>query len=264
MTLRITWPECSLTTLCPSLPRTPRRNSLRRCETLGDTAPRDQVLAVFRRHLARVQQSVRERFEDGLPGLQAGRLLGRLMDGVIQELHGYALRVVTTPGDEAMPVEAAALVATGGYGRGVLAPFSDIDLLFVSAEPPGERARAVVEFVLYFLWDLGLKVGHATRSIEECIAEARGDVTVRTSLIDARLLSGDADVFTLFRDRFLLDCQETGAGAFIAAKQVERDLRHRRFGESPFLVEPNIKEGKGGCATCKRSTGCRATCSARR
>jgi [protein-PII] uridylyltransferase len=211
---------------------------------LGDAAPRDQALAVFRRHLTRIQQSVRERFEDGLAGLPAGRLLGRLMDGLIQELHGYALRVVRRD-DGAEPAQAA-LVATGGYGRGVLAPFSDIDLLFVSVEAPGAAARAVVEFVLYFLWDLGLKVGHATRSIEECIAEARRDVTVRTSLIDARLLSGDPDVFTLFHDRFLLDCHGVGVASFIAAKQVERDLRHRRYGESPFLVEPNIKEGKGG------------------
>ena len=209
--------------------------------SLGEAPTRAQVLSVFRRHLTRVQQGVRDRFEAGLSGLQAGRLLGRLTDGLVRELHGYAMRTLA-PGVSGE----AALVATGGYGRGVLAPFSDIDLLFVSRDPPDERARAVVEFVLYFLWDLGLKVGHATRSIDECLAEARRDVTVRTTLIDARLLSGDAGVFAAFQDRFLADCHETGAASFIAAKQAERDVRHRRFGESPFLVEPNIKEGKGG------------------
>ena len=229
------------------LPLDPKDATAQLAEALaamGRTPPRDQALGVFRRQLARIQQGVREQFEEGLPGLRAGRLLGKLMDGVIQELHAYALRVVSRP--EAEEPLAAALVATGGYGRGVLAPFSDIDLLFVSREAPGERERAVVEFVLYMLWDLGLKVGHATRSIEECLAEARRDVTVRTSLIDARLLSGEPSVYALFRGRFIADCRESGSASFIAAKQAERALRHHRFGESPFLVEPNIKEGKGG------------------
>ena len=215
---------------------------------LGGAPPRDQVLGVFRRHLARIQQGVRDRFEDGLSGLQAGRLLGRLMDGLIQELHGYALQraIIVAPDDRGAEPREVALVATGGYGRGVLAPFSDIDLLFVSPGPPGEKARAVVEFVLYFLWDLGLKVGHATRSVAECLAEARRDVTVRTSLIDARLLSGDLATYAVFRENFLADCKDVGSASFITAKQAERDARHHRYGESPFLVEPNIKEGKGG------------------
>jgi [protein-PII] uridylyltransferase len=228
----------------PDLPEDAASQLAGAMERLGEAPPRDQALSVFRRHLTRVQQGVRDRFEDGLPGLRAGRLLGRMTDGLIRELHAYALRVVAPAAYE--PEPEGALVATGGYGRGVLAPFSDIDLLFVSRDAPGERARAVVEFVLYFLWDLGLKVGHATRSVDECLAEARRDVTVRTSLIDARLLSGDAAVFAVFQERFLDDCRAVGTASFIAAKQSERALRHHRYGESPFLVEPNIKEGKGG------------------
>ncbi len=204
--------------------------------------PRDAALGAFRRHLTRVQHHVQEVFEAGsLSGLQAGRLLGRLTDGVISQLFAYTLSDAVPGGSEPLSV-----AATGGYGRGVLAPFSDIDLLFITEDAPSERALAAVEFVLYFLWDLGLKVGHATRSVDECVAEARRDLTVRTSMIDARRLAGDEALFERFRAEFLRSCAEAGAGGFIAGKQAERDARHRRYGESPFLVEPNIKEGRSG------------------
>ena len=204
--------------------------------------PREAALGVFRRHLARAQQYVQDGFEAGAwPGLQAGRLLGRLTDGVIAALHGYAAAQPGHEGDEPL-----AIAATGGYGRGVLAPFSDIDLMFINRDTPSPATLATVEFMLYFLWDLGLKVGHATRSVSECIAEAERDLTARTSMIDARQLSGDTALFQSFQSAFLQFCHDAGAGTFIRAKQDERDLRHRRYGESPFLVEPNIKEGRGG------------------
>ena len=208
----------------------------------GHAIPRDAALVAFRRHLARAQQHVQEGFEAGIwTGLQSGRLLGRLTDGVVATLHDYAA-AQTQPG----AAEPLAIVATGGYGRGVLAPFSDIDLLFITGQAPSAATLATIEFMLYFLWDLGLKVGHATRSAEQCIADANRDLTIRTSLIDARHLSGDPAAFDGFQGAFLAACQEAGAGAFITAKQAERDARHHRYGESPFLVEPNIKEGRGG------------------
>jgi len=211
----------------------------------GRSPARDVALSAFRRYLARVQHHVQERFEaGGMSGLEAGRLLGRLMDGVIAALHDYARSHVAAQQPAAN--EPMAVVATGGYGRGVLAPFSDIDLLFITKDQPSATTLAAVEFMLYFLWDLGLKVGHATRSIGECIAEAERDLTIRTSLIDARLLAGDPGLFGPFEARFLQACADAGAGGFIAAKQAERDARHRRYGETPFLVEPNIKEGRGG------------------
>ncbi len=209
----------------------------------GGLIPRDAALGAFRRHLGRLQAHVRSRFEAGeLQGLRAARKLAAFTDGLIGELFAYALSAV---GQE-KTVGKITIAATGGYGRGVLAPFSDIDLLFltpVTAPPPAER---VVEFVLYFLWDLGLKVGHATRSVADCLTEANGDATIRTSLLDARRICGDAPLFEDFAVRFRTACTEAGAGAYIAAKQAERDTRHRRFGDSPFVVEPNIKEGRGG------------------
>ncbi len=211
----------------------------------GRALPRDMTLGIFRRHLARIQHHVQERFEaGGMSGLKAGRMLGRLTDGVIHSLYDVAR--TRRDGPDAPPWESMAVLATGGYGRGVLAPFSDIDLLFVTTPTPSARTLEAVEFMLYFLWDLGLKVGHATRSIEQSIEAAAGDVTIRTALIDQRRLAGDADLAEAFRTRFLESCAETGAGSFITAKQAERDARHRRYGESPFLVEPNIKEARGG------------------
>ncbi len=99
--------------------------------------------------------------------------------------------------------------------------------------------------MLYFLWDLGLKVGHATRSVSQCLAEAAEDATVRTTLLDARRIAGDDRLFSMFQARSIVACVEAGPSGFIADKQRERAVRHARYGESPFLVEPNIKEGRG-------------------
>ena len=138
------------------------------------------------------------------------------------------------------------IAATGGYGRMMLAPFSDIDLLFLAPDEPDPATLRVIEFMLYFMWDLGLKVGHATRSIAHCLDDADEDVTIRTSLMDARLIAGDSGAVRGFLGRFDEARKISGPGAFITAKQAERAERHRRFGESAFLVEPNIKEGRGG------------------
>ena len=205
----------------------------------GSTA-RDEALAVFRRHLTRVQHHVREAFEHyQLSGLQSARLLAALMDGIIGALHDYAQEVSQSPPG------ALAVVATGGYGRGMLAPFSDIDLLFLTGDRAPPEALAAVEFTLYLMWDLGLKVGHATRTVDECIAESGADITVRTSMIDARRLAGSEPLFDAFSRRFIKTFA-TRTAEFITAKQAERDARHHRYGDSPFLVEPNIKEGRGG------------------
>jgi [protein-PII] uridylyltransferase len=203
---------------------------------------RDIALAIFRRQLGRIQGHVQTRFErDNINGLIAARLHAGLMDELITALFAYALAV--------LPIEKSdrlAMAATGGYGRATLAPFSDIDLLFLTDAKAPPRVERAVEFILYFLWDLGLKVGHATRSIPECLKEAKADVTIRTSLLDARCLTGDRALFADFQKAFRADCAADGPADYIAAKQAERATRHRRFGETPFMVEPNVKEGRGG------------------
>ena len=139
-----------------------------------------------------------------------------------------------------------AVVATGGYGRGELAPGSDIDLLFLRPYKQTSWGESVVEFVLYMLWDLGLKVGHATRSLPECLRLAKQDVTVRTALIEARHITGDRKLYDELRKKFWGEVAQGSGLDFVEAKLAERDERHRRQGASRYLVEPNIKDGKGG------------------
>ncbi len=229
----------------PSLPNAlnpvaPIVETLEALGEIGPGAPREVALGMFRRHLARIQGHVREIFEQGeISGLQAGRMLAELTDGLVVALFAHAQAAL-------WEAETLSVAATGGYGRGTLAPFSDVDLLFLTPREATAHIHAVVEYMLYFLWDLGLKVGHATRSVEECLSEGAKDVTIRTALLDARHLAGDAALFTEFHDRFRAACKEAGAAAYIQAKQAEREARHRRFGDSPFVVEPNVKEGRGG------------------
>ena len=226
-------PEASISTLSAAL-----------AALAEDGAPvsRDAALGAFRRHLARIQQHVQHAFEqDQITGLQAARLLGKLTDGLISALYEHA----TSDTGFGEP-EHLSVAGTGGYGRGVLAPFSDIDLLFLTAEEASRQTLQVVEYMLYFLWDLGVKVGHATRSIEDCLVEGAKDTTIRTALLDSRHIAGDAKLFADFHARFRAACKEAGVAEYIAAKQAERDVRHRRYGDSPFVVEPNVKEGRGG------------------
>src|SRR4051812_27985833 len=142
--------------------------------------------------------------------------------------------------------ERMAVVATGGYGRGLLAPGSDIDLLFLLPYKQTAWGEQVAEGILYCLWDMGLKVGHATRSVDECIRQARADMTIRTALLEARYLLGDRGLFDEFVSRFDKDIVKGTAALFVAAKLAEREERLRRAGQSRYLVEPNVKEGKGG------------------
>jgi [protein-PII] uridylyltransferase len=208
----------------------------------GGSVSRDAALGAFRRHQARIQQHVQHAFEqEQITGLEAARLLGKLTDGLISALYDHA----TSDSDLGEP-DHLSVAATGGYGRGVLAPFSDIDLLFLTDTEPTQQTLRVVEYMLYFLWDLGVKVGHATRSIEDCLVEGAKDTTIRTALLDARHIAGDAPLFADFHARFRAACKDAGVAEYIAAKQAERDVRHRRYGDSPFVVEPNVKEGRGG------------------
>ena len=181
----------------------------------------------------------------GLPGQAAARALSALQDSIIQVIYDFATKHVYYAQNPSS-AERLAVVATGGYGRGELAPGSDIDLLFVRPYKQTAWGESVIEFILYMLWDLGLKVGHATRSLPECVRLGKQDITIRTALLEARYLWGDAALYEELRKKFWSDIA-TGSGQdFVEAKLAERDQRHARQGESRYLVEPNIKEGKGG------------------
>src|SRR6201990_3677476 len=142
--------------------------------------------------------------------------------------------------------ECMAVVATGGYGRGLMAPESDIDLLFILPYKQPAWGEQVAEAILYCLWDMGLKVGHATRSVDESIRQARGDMTIRTAILETRFLTGDQGLYDELVERFDKEVVQDTAAEFVTAKLAEREERHRRGGQSRYLVEPNVKDGKGG------------------
>jgi [protein-PII] uridylyltransferase len=142
--------------------------------------------------------------------------------------------------------ERMAVVATGGYGRGLMAPESDIDLLFILPYKQTAWGEQVAEAILYCLWDMGLKVGHATRSVDESIRQARGDMTIRTAILETRFLTGDQPLYDELVARFDKEVVQGTAFEFVTAKLAEREERHRRGGQSRYLVEPNVKDGKGG------------------
>jgi [protein-PII] uridylyltransferase len=139
-----------------------------------------------------------------------------------------------------------AIVAVGGYGRGELAPFSDIDLLFLLPYKQTPHTEQVVEYLLYLLWDLGLKIGQSTRSVDECLRQAKSDLTIRTGLLEARYLWGEQALFDELKRRFDSEVVRGTAAQFVERKLAERDARHKRVGDSRYQLEPNVKEGKGG------------------
>jgi [protein-PII] uridylyltransferase len=178
-------------------------------------------------------------------GRRCAERLCRLQDDIIKVLYDFAVRRLYLP-QTASDAEHMAIVATGGYGRGLMAPGSDIDLLFLLPYKQTAWGESVAEAILYCLWDMGLKVGHATRSVDECIRQAKADMTIRTAILEARFLVGEPKLFDQLVVRFDKQVVHGTATEFVAAKLAEREERLRRAGQSRYLVEPNVKDGKGG------------------
>src|SRR5499427_3499331 len=171
--------------------------------------------------------------------------LCRMQDDIIRVIYTFAVTHLY-PSRSPSESERMAIVATGGYGRGLMAPGSDIDLLFVLPYKQTAWSEQIAEAILYCLWDMGLKVGHATRSIDESIRLAKADMTIRTAVLEARFLLGDRALFDEMTMRFDRQVVQGTAAEFVAAKLAEREQRLRRSGQSRYLVEPNVKDGKGG------------------
>lgn len=168
--------------------------------------------------------------ETGHPG-QTLKRMSDLVDGVLREAWTGL-----------MPADAV-LAAVGGYGRGQLFPHSDVDLLILLADGTAERHQVAIESFVGLLWDLGLEIGHSTRTVAECVLQARQDITVQTNLLEARFLCGDRALYDVFHSA-------AGAaldpGAFCEAKLLEQQQRHTRFNDIAYSLEPNLKENPGG------------------
>jgi [protein-PII] uridylyltransferase len=211
----------------------------------GEGGVRGEALGLCKDFLARGRGELESRLAAGARGaaLVAGYTF--LIDEILGAVYDHAaIRLFAEPN----PTRGArlTLIAVGGYGRSELSPHSDIDLLFLHPWKRTARSEQVVEYMLYMLWDMGLKVGQATRSLADCLARARADMTIRTGLLESRYLCGDEALFRDLRRRFRDEIVPGSEGEFVAAKLAERDARHQRTGDSRYLLEPNIKDGKGG------------------
>ena len=209
----------------------------------GETRP--HLIARLKTLVTDARAAARTALEIEGNGRKCAASLSHFQDELICLVCDYTVAHVyraTNPSD----AERMAIVATGGYGRGLLAPGSDIDLLFLLPYKQTPWGESVAEYMLYILWDLGFKVGHATRTVDQCVKLGIADMTIRTALLDARLVHGDQALFRALEARFQSDVVKGTARAFIDAKMQERDLRTRQAGESRYKVEPNIKDGKGG------------------
>lgn len=208
-------------------------------------AARTAVLTHMRQTLAEARRDAEAELIATNKGARCAQNLCSAEDEIITAVYLFATTRVY-PVDNPSGAEAIALSAVGGYGRGTLAPGSDIDLLFILPYKQTPWGEQVTEYILYMLWDLGQKVGHAVRSVDECIRMARADMTVRTATLEARFLTGDRSLFDNLVKRFETEIMPKTGPEFIAAKMAERDERHRQMGNTRYVVEPNIKDGKGG------------------
>ncbi|MFQ5534500.1 MAG: [protein-PII] uridylyltransferase [Sphingomonadales bacterium] len=203
------------------------------------------VLDVLKEALRDGSDNIRQQFEGGVGGMEAAQSRSFLIDQIIRVLFDFTVSHVY-PVTNPTSSERLGIVAVGGYGRGQLAPFSDIDLMFLLPYKQTPWGEQVVEYLLYKLWDMGLNVGHSVRSVDMCVGLAREDWTIRTSLLEARYIWGDDALFREIRERFDHEVVAGSGPAFVEAKLAERDARHVRMGDSRYVVEPNLKEGKGG------------------
>ncbi len=187
---------------------------------------------------------IRRRFETLCLGSEALAEHTFLIDQLVRLIHDFALEH-EFPGAGARR-GAMAVVAVGGYGRGEMMPHSDIDLLFLMPRRHDPKLEKVVEYILYMLWDLGLKVGHSTRSVAECIKQGRADMTIRTALLESRWVWGEQTLFQELTTRYRADIVPGTQEQFVEAKLNERNERHAKLGEPRYVLEPNVKDGKGG------------------
>src|SRR5499427_5229599 len=213
-------------------------------------AGRDRELrTAVAQHLKAALTQARARAEQLLlrdrHGRRCAERLALLQDEIIRIMFEFAASELY-PSRVPSEAERMAVVATGGYGRRLLAPGSDIDLLFLLPYKQTAWGESVAEALLYCLWDMGLKVGHATRSVDESIRQAKMDMTIRTALLESRYLFGDVKLYNELTARFDKEVAQGSAAEFVTAKLAEREQRHRRAGQFRYVVEPNVKDGKGG------------------
>ena len=227
-----------------------RRNLIEKIERFlseknSNKSLKQNLLPILKSFIDENYKNIKQLFIKDRDGLYCGILRSKTIDAVILSSFD-AINTHAFPIANPTKADKLSIVAVGGYGRGNLAPGSDIDILILTPYKITPRIEQIVETLLYILWDLKLKVGYAIRSLEDNISKAQSDNTICTALLDARLISGDQDLWISFNSAFKLEILNKLKEKYFYEKIKERDSRHKKMGDSRYLLEPNIKEGKGG------------------
>jgi [protein-PII] uridylyltransferase len=199
----------------------------------------------FRTFLKVEDQRLKMAHRRGAPGLETAAARSSVLDLVVQRAYGVATISGEGSGSTQEVQNECDVVALGGYGRGELAPYSDLDILFLHPHHRALQTRRLVEPILRLLWDSGLTIGHSVRSVNDCISAARADPHLQTALVSTRLLGGDGQIYGSLLEALEKERRKR-ADTFIAAIKRERDARYAKFGAAVCLQEPNVKESAGG------------------
>lgn len=233
----------------PSLLERIEANAEARLTLPAGRKPTDE-LSIYRNFLKVESHRLRILHRGGGSGREVCRARAAIMDLLLRYILSATRSASPELAEKNLPP--IALVAIGGYGRGELNPFSDIDFMFlhngelVSGGKPKPSMSAIVDGLLYPLWDIGLKVGHSVRSIADCIHIANTDMQSKTSLIEARLIMGNSELFKIFQKQLVEKCVAGFEEEYIEMRVKDQASRHQKFGNSATMQEPNIKNGCGG------------------
>src|SRR5256885_7796641 len=205
-----------------------------------------EVLPLYKKFLNVEEHRLRLKHQAGGGGREICSRRAELVDVLLQYVFGAAEASARGNGAAKVPL---ALVALGGYGRGELNPFSDIDVMLLHHQEKkgiSPLLEEMVQQVLYLLWDSGFKVGHSTRSIKEAVAQANDDMRTKTAMLESRFLAGDAELAQEFRRQFRSKCVNGYEREYVELRIQDQVARHKKFGDSVYLQEPNLKSGCGG------------------
>ncbi|MFM2301576.1 MAG: hypothetical protein RLZZ84_1312 [Pseudomonadota bacterium] len=212
----------------------------------GGAAARPTVVDLLRTALASGREEIARRLADKpSAGHDCAEAQAFLVDQLVRVIHDHVIGDIYRASNRTSG-ERLTVMAVGGYGRGEMAPHSDVDIAFITPIKQTSWCEQVIEAILYFLWDLGLKVGHSSRSLDDTVRMGRSDLTIRTAMLEGRYVWGDQALFDEAQARFWAEVVAGTERQFVAEKLVERNDRHKRLGDSRYVVEPNVKEGKGG------------------
>jgi [protein-PII] uridylyltransferase len=205
-----------------------------------------EVLPLYKKFLKVEEHRLRLKHQAGGGGREICARRSELVDVLLQYVFGAAVTATSGEKGSGTPLT---LIALGGYGRGELNPFSDIDVMLLPREGTRKispHLQVMVQQILYLLWDSGFKVGHSTRSIKEAIAEANRDMKTKTAMLESRFLAGDAELAREFRRQFRSKCVEGHEREYVEMRMQDQVARHKKFGDSVYLQEPHVKSGCGG------------------